>query len=255
MALKFEEHADRIKKWRNSGLTYIEIAKRIGAGCTTSHIGNILKKLNPPPLSDRRPGALAATVRRATMDARRGREDGETSCTERGSGESKDGLKWLISQYTGEHDPALVETMQIFVGAEFEGLSEGTIAKRLKLGCETTTLKEGYPDLYNQCKADHVRKVSEKYKLSLFHVHEQLAGMALRATEESRRLIEDPDVKDSIKRAAVKDVYDLTIRNTPVSNTSQKTVDLGDEFKEAMERAERTVKQKNIGDVVERQPN
>jgi hypothetical protein len=120
----------------------------------------------------------------------------------------------------------------------------------LKLKCAPSELKEGYDDLYNKCRADHVRRVSEQYKLSMFHVHEQLAAMALRATQESQRLIEDPDVPDTVKRAAVKDIYELTIKNTPVSNNSQKTVDLGKEFQEAEALAKRIVEKKDIGDVL-----
>ncbi len=250
MALKFEEYADKIKRWRDAGNTHSQMAKKIGQGCNTGNISSIIKKHFPGKIEHKKPGRVAATIRRATRDSREGRKDGETSAGSAGSGESKDGLAWLISQFGGEEDQELEETMRLFVAAEFEGISEETIQKRLKLGCAPSLLKEGYDDLYNKCRANHVRRVSEQYKLSMFHVHEQLAGLALRATEESRRLIEDPDVADVVKRAATKDIYDLTVKNTPVSNNSQKTVDLGKEFQEATELAKRIVEKKEIGDVL-----
>jgi hypothetical protein len=93
------------------------VAKKIGQGCTVNHVSNILKKHFPQKINKRKPGTLAATVRRATRDAMEGRKDGETSAGTRGSGESKDGLAWLISQFGGEHDPKLEETMRLFVAA------------------------------------------------------------------------------------------------------------------------------------------
>jgi len=251
--LRHEDRLSDIKKWREEGLTYRQMAERIGDRCTRDDIKNIVRKrINDPKkmleAAKRDVGVIKTESKRYMEGETKNKKPG-------GSPQKATNFAKLLERYAGRDDK-VKEDMRILVACEFAGMSDLRIEQKLKLSFPVAVLRDEYQDHYNIIRAEHVQNVHEKYKIRLFHIHERLSEIGLKAVERLEEVIEHPDTPPNIMKDAAKTILDMTIKNTPVSNKTVKTVDVGKEFAEAHAMAQSVVKDKKLKDVLDQsEPN